>query len=224
MLPTSHELLAGAIDELETSAATGVFRTMDARFAAEASLVLGFSELAARASQILTRAPAQNFFAGAIMNFVPDADAIARLRKVHDIEAVEPNYPRFSKSVIEPIAESQIETSLAWHRRYDEALAHARKHPRQPPETCMVAEIAVTAAVLGDFATAEKLLGDKALRPGEVHAVRLTLAIEYVRYQRPLDAERVFASIEPVKGWARIVLALGFAGRMPWQIYPYADW
>jgi hypothetical protein len=123
------------------------------------------------------------------------------------------------------MARLEEETGLAWERRYDEAVALARQRPRKPQETSMVAEVASTAAVLGDFGTVDQLLRDEDLRSSESCAVRLVLAIEYARFQLYSEAERVIASLTPpVQGWKSVHLALGLAGRRPWAGYPYADY
>jgi hypothetical protein len=218
-------LLASVIDALKASAAAGKVNTSVVRFAGHACVVLGFSELAKRASRILELVPGDKFFAGAIMNFTPDTEAIRRSRRLSDVDVVEREFPPFQRSDVEAAARSQEETRLAWERQYDKALAIARANPRQPPETSMVAEIAATAAVLGDFGISEELLGDDALRSGEAYAVRIVLAIEYARGERRSEAERVVTGLKPpVQDWWGICLALGLAGRRPWAGYPYADY
>jgi hypothetical protein len=224
MLPTSHELLTSAITTLEAVCAAGRFDTSAMRSVGEAGLVLGLSEIADRASRLLGRAPDKAFFAGAIMNFTPDSNAIQRARRLRDLDVLEREYPPYRVSDIEQYARSQEETRLAWERRYGEALTVAREHPRQPPETSMVSEIASTAAVLGDFDIVEQLLRDE-LQPSRTYYVRLILVLEYARRQFRSEAERVILSLKPpVEGGAAVQLALGLAGRRPWGIYPYADW
>jgi hypothetical protein len=225
VLPTSHDLLAAVVDELDASAAAGNFHTGVIRQAGHASVVLGFSELAERVSRILTLVPKDKFFAGAIMNFTPDAEAFRRLRRLDDRDVVEREIPPFRSSDVEELARSREATRLAWERQYDRALAVALAHPRQPPETSMVAEIAATAAVIGDFDIAQQLLRDEALPPGDAYAVRIVLTIEYVRGQRHFEAEHVLTGLKPpVQDWWSIQLALGLAGRRPWGGYPYADY
>lgn len=225
MLPTSHDLLASTMDVLDALAAAGKFDTTITRSVGDACVVLGFDDLAERASRILVMTPGEDVFAGAIMNFTPDAEAIRRLRQLSDRDVLEREFPPFRRSDVEEAARSQNETSLAWERRYDEALAVARAHPRLPHETSMVAEIASTAAVLGDFAICEELLRDEVLRPGEAYSVRIVLAIEYARTEWHSESERVVTGLTPrVQGWESIHLALGLAGRRPWAGYPYADY
>lgn len=225
MLPTSHDLLASVVDALDASAAAGKVNTSVTRFAGHACIVLGFSELTQRVSRILALVPGEAFFAGAIMNFTPDTDAIRRRRRLSELDVLERELPAFRRSEVEEAARSREETRLACERRYDEALARARAHPRQPPETSMVAEIAATAAVLGDFGICENLLGDEVLLSGEAYAVRIVLAIEYARCQRHSEAARVVTGLNPpAQDWWGICLALGLAGRRPWAGYPYADY
>jgi hypothetical protein len=225
MLPTSHNLLADTINALDASATAGRFNTVMMRVAGEASIVLRFHDLAGRVGRILALMPDEAFFIGAVTNFTPDSEAINRCRRLRDLDVIEREFPPFRRSDVEEMANVQEETRLAWQRRYDEALAIAREHPRKPPETSMVAEIASTAAVLGDFATVDQLLMNEDLRPSESHTVRLVLAIEYARCQLYSGAERVIASLTPpLQGWTSIHLALGLAGRRPWAGYPYADY
>jgi hypothetical protein len=225
MLAASHDLLTRTITELEASFAAGRFDTSAMRRTGEACLLVGFSELADHASRLLARSPKEAFFAGAIMYFTPDANAIERLRRLRDVDVLERDFPPFRRSDVEEGARSQEETRLAWERRYGDALRLAREHPRQPPETSMVSQIASTAAVLGDFHIVEQILRDEAVPSGEAYYVRLILAIEYARCQVRPEAERVITGLAPpVQGWHAVQLALGLSGRRPWGGYPYADW
>jgi hypothetical protein len=222
---SSHNLLVSTIDVLDASAAAGRFNTAMIRAAGEACVVLRFYELAERVGRILALVPKEAFFAGALANFTPDSEAIQRCRRLRDLDVVACEFPPFRRSDVEEMARLQEETRLAWQRRYDEALALARERPRKPPETSMVAEIASTAAVLGDFGTVDQLLRNEDLRSSESYAVRVVLAIEYARWQLHSEAERVIANLTPpVQGWKSIHLALGLAGRRPWAGYPYADY
>jgi len=204
--------------------AHGRFDTTLIRAMGEACSVLGFSDLRERAAAMLVAAPRNAFFAGAIMNFVPDSEAIARLRQLRSCKVLEQEFPIFRLGDVEPIAAVEKTTRLAWQGEYDAAFKLSLIQPRPAPLTSATTEIALTASVCGSFHIAEGVLKDPTLRGGEAHLIRLVLVIEYSRANMSSDANRAEKMLPAIQGWEAIHLALGLAGLRPWATYPYPDY
>lgn len=219
----AHQLLAIVVQQIEAEAREGL-NTFLIRAAIEACVVLGFNDLGARATAVFASIPDEAFFAGAIKNFEPTAGALSRLRQMHKLDALNQRLPPFRKDLVEEVAVLQEPTRLAWHGMYEDAFAAGRVLRREPHETSAIAEIAVTAAILGDFRIAEDVIKDEILSPGDTHLIKLVLAIEYARAQMFSEAARVTESLLPLQGFDCIYLALGRSGRRPWEIYPYPDY
>jgi hypothetical protein len=217
-------LLEGALSFVEDHVQRGQYHTLLARKLVEACTVLDFADLATSARALLQKAPDSAFFAGAIMNFVPDSGAVARMRRGSTIEEIQRSYPWFKKSDIERMARSQEATRFAWERNYRDALDVAPSQDRASHETPAIVEVALTAAVLGDFAIAEDILQDEHIGPGPVHLGRIVLAIEYTRAGLYAKANATAARIQLIGPWEAINFALGFSGRQPWPGYPYPDY
>ncbi len=217
-------LLEGALRLVEDHVQRGQFHTLLVRKIVEACTVLDFADLATSARALLQKAPDSAFFAGAIMNFIPDSGAVARMRRGSTIEEIQRSYPWFEKSAIERIARSQEATRIAWERNYRDAVAAAPTQDRAPHETPAIVEVALTAAVLGDFAIAEDILQDEHIGPGPVHLGRMVLAIEYTRAGLYAKARATAGRLQLIGPWEAIHFALGFSGRQPWAGYPDPDY
>lgn len=87
-------------------------------------------------------------------------------------------------------------------------------------------EVAETLAVLGEFDAARRIASDPALEAVRRRGVQLVLVIELFRRGR-VDEARLLAEELASVGlsvWERVHLALAFAGREPWGVYPFPDY
>jgi hypothetical protein len=85
-------------------------------------------------------------------------------------------------------------------------------------------ELGAISAVLGRFDAAREIARDAAPLIYRRLSIPLVLAIE--RFRRGEEAAEAMRELEgaEITPWDRIALALGFAGREPWDGYPFADW
>jgi hypothetical protein len=131
-------------------------------------------------------------------------------------------HPVYSESeILEPIrqeAASNPSLALALDRRYDEAFAISQSDRG-------LEEIADIQALLGDFDDALQTVRSRVAEPRRT-GLLVVIALETFRRGQ---VNRTYAILEELEArnvqmWDRLHLALGFAGRMPWNSYPLPDY
>lgn len=114
--------------------------------------------------------------------------------------------------------------ALAWQRNYRRALRACE--PPRPGLTPASAEVATTAAVLGDFDVALAVLGRSEIGEGARAMILSALVVEQARAGDEAGAHRSYEALLEVdrSGWSRTHVCIGLTGREPWGGYPYADY
>jgi hypothetical protein len=219
----ARQHLEASASNLETEANKVRYNTFDIRALASAAAILGQSDIAERALALLQTAPDASFWAGAITNVELPKIVPERLRTLGTPEQLEKQHPKYCQQrIVERIC-SCLATDehllLCVEGRIEEARSKA--HPGLQLE-----EVAATLAVLGEFDAALSIARGQLLEAFRRRNVTLVLVIEFYRRGRIGDSEAILAELESAGLGAceRIHLALGFAGREPWDGYPYPDW
>lgn len=216
-------LLQAGIEELERAARKGSYNTLAIRALGSAAKVLRREAIANRAVTLLRAAPDEMFGAGALTNIELPAGAPERMRALGDLEALEKRHPPYRADVlverIRSYAAREQHFALCLEGRFREAELLARSGVR-------LEEVAETLAVLGEFDAARRIASDPALEAVRQRGVLLVLVIEMFRRGRVDEARLLREELESVglSVWERVHLALAFAGREPWAVYPFPDY
>lgn len=215
--------LEAGIEELERDAREGRHHTLCIRALGGAAKVLGHHPVTDRAIDLLRAAPDQAFSAGMITNIQLPATFLERMRTVEPLAELEKHHPLYdADKLVERIrscASTGKHLALCLEGRVPEARVLAGSG--LPLE-----EVGDTLAVLAEFDAARSVAGDPALEAFRQQGVRFVLVIELFRRRHVAEAGALLGALESagLGAWARIHLALGFAGREPWGGYPFPDW
>jgi hypothetical protein len=193
--------------------------TMLARFAGDATLLLGFEQLTPRYVRMLKRSRWKGFFGGMITNmrlpwFVP-----RRLRQLTPIEKIETDHPVFPEDYATHI----------FNKCYSEML------PCITSGFGGLLEMATTELAREEAALSQALLGlyDEAMNTSQCLTdrhrqdnVRFVIAIEHYRHNRIEEAQAIQSTFSDgmLTGWGGAQFALGICNRVPWEPYPYPDY
>jgi hypothetical protein len=213
--------LEAGMGELESDAEEGRYNTLCIRAFASAAAVLQQQDVVDRAIRLLGAAPDKSFWAGTISNFALPKTVPEGLRTIDAPKKLEEQHPCYREEEIVGRIRSLPEErfALCLEGRFQDARSKAG-------QSLWLEEVGDTLAVLGKFDTALSVARDPALEDFRQKGVLLVLAIELFRHRRMEESEAILAELESsgLSAWERIQLALGFAGRVPWDGYPYPDW
>jgi hypothetical protein len=219
----AREQLRAAVDSLEAIAAVGPVNTFSARALVRATLLLEEHDLAQRAVAILCQIPDRAFYAGLITNMELPNDFAERMKQVptrDELERQHPVYGRDAKlAAIYQSAESSPHIRLCLEGSYEDAEAVAGNGVK-------LEEVGDTLAVLGEFDRAYALATGPKMEEFRRSGVLFVLVIELFLAGDLTWSRELLAKFEAtgMDEGSRVHLALGFAGREPWRVYPYPDW
>lgn len=216
-----REQLECAVSWLERAAAAGTPHVTPLEQAVDVATLLHAPDLAVRAWAVLARAPPEAWRAGVITN-IPFDPATARPRPLErPREALDRDYPVRVQSDLEADLRARhkpgdMHIGLCANGHVEEAISVTREDVERE-------EVCSTLAVLGRIDEALALAGRLGLEPFRRRGVELVACIELVRVgrRREADARLATLSLDPHD---HLHLALGFANRRPWGIYPFPDW
>jgi hypothetical protein len=211
------EQIQRSVTEIEGDASRGQYVWNLIGDVANVARLLGGGELATRALRVLHESSPPEYYLK---------------RAARSVEELERDYPLYQESrildMMQAAALREPHLALALEGRYDQALANAEWATE-------VEEIGETRAVRGDFEGAVLCLQLLA-EPGCKHfgvgfesrqkALLVVIAIELFRRGLNEQAQIVLSDLESrrIESWYRVNLAVGLAGREPWQGYPYPDY
>jgi hypothetical protein len=219
----AREQLLAAVESLEAKSARGPVNTFSARALVAATLLLGEHDLAVRAESVVRAIPDSAFGSGMITNIELPGDFAERMRRVPTREELENRHPVYDRdaklAAIYRCAESSRHIQLCLEGNFEEAEAVAGNG-------VMLEEVGDTLAVLGEFDRAYTIATESKLEEFRRSGVLFVMAIElFLAGELAWSGELLdeFAAKGMDEG-SRVQLALGFAGREPWRVYPYPDW
>lgn len=196
-------------DKTELAPAFGIMEAL------EAAILLDFPDIVETLEPLHAKASLQDPLKHAISNIERYKEKLARPQnKIRSTEDLDHEYPIWTEDYLPKII-----------RQLDEKHLNA----------CLIGkgERAVDLATRdidrSDVANAMLVLGhiDEAIAlfPNRPDPFDLVLAIELFRRQRREDAlSQIDALVDIEYPGMATQLALGIAGRIPWQIYPFSDW
>ncbi len=212
-------LLASVADELETMFnAHRCCNTLLARFAGDATILLGFDELTRRYSLLLKRSKWRGFFGGIITNARLPSFVPKRLRQLTPLDKIETEHPVFpNEYAAEVFRKCYPEMLPCIDDGFDSLLSTASTE-------FVIEEVALSQAILGlhdDALVTTQWLTER----NRKNHVRFVIAIEEYRRDRIDEAQAVQAKFEDgtLAGWGGAQFALGICNRVPWSLYPYPD-
>lgn len=216
----ARSLISTATNMIEQDAAKrGNFNHSCARLIGESAKLLERNDLVERIERLLRILTPESYWAGVITNIsLPDTlpDSVF---KIADRASILEWHPPYNDAYIDKlrIREQGEHVQLCVAHEFDAGFASAQSELGKT-------EVALTAAILGEFEAAESLVPKlpKSHRRNHVH---LVLAIEYYRRDRVADAERMTNQIGSTIGiWDMCHLAIGITSYVPWLGYPYPDY
>ncbi|MAT14065.1 MAG: hypothetical protein CMJ46_02200 [Planctomyces sp.] len=216
----AYSLLSDVVVELEFKLMqTGSCNSLLTRCAGEASLALGFSELAERCESLLQRSDWDGFFGGVFTNIelpevVPD-----QMCELSEYEEAERRFPVFP----EDNAESAIQ------KHYPEFHERGLADPIDAlTGTDLEFELECTAlsfVLLGEVNRAMEFAKTIKEKERRFHVIA-TIALEHFRHGNTEAADH-FLSMLPsdwLSHWYAVRFAVGICNRIPWELYPYPDY
>jgi hypothetical protein len=215
--------LLSCISQLELAASSGQLNTLCARKLANVASLLNQQEVVRRACHLLAAAPDGAFYAGILTNVKLPKTPPKSLRTIDPIDKIESAHPPFSE--VDLIRSISLASETSEHLAF--CLAGRFQEAKSTAKAGLdLEEVGDTLAILQQFETAFEIARDPALDEFRRSGVLLVLMIELFRSGRVEESLAILADFEStgIDGWTRIQLALGFAGRVPWQGYPFPDW
>lgn len=216
----ASNLLKSVAEELETAfRAHHSCNTMLARYAGDATLILGFNDLTPRFSRLLKQSKREGFYGGVITSkrlpwFVP-----RRERQLTPIEKINTDHPAFTDDFpVETFAKFYPEMLPCLGSGFDALLDAATTE-------LAIEEIALSQAILGRYNDAI----NTSSRLKESHRrnnVQFVIGIEQFRLGLFSDFQAFKDRLEDgtLAGWGGAQFALGICNRVPWCPYPFPDY
>lgn len=199
----------------QQNVATGSFPIYSAEKALDAATLLGFTEQSKKLEKLLSGKTVGDKLKHTITNIiVPKEKLDQSLGTSEKIDKLSDRYPIFDGDYISnEITQNDRPSFLeCLNGNFDRAISMAS-------DEWEISCIAGIMLVMGEFESAIELF------PNKPDPFELVLAIELFRRDRIVEAQPVLEKILLNNDWwAHSDLALGIAGRVPWQVYPFNDY
>lgn len=216
-LKIAGRLLTRAVAQVESFAETGKpFGVIDAKNAYDAVRLLGFDDLSVRLHDVLRDLTFADEWHGAYTNIKVSPERLAEKLAFKSMEEVEAYFPPFTAEYVAYVLNRYGKHLYACNTfDFDQALLHA-------PEELDKVEVAHAAVMLGEFDLGSRIIGKF---PGRRFDFNVVLCIELCRWGRHIEAGLLIAKLmEKEDVGIANQLALGIAGRVAWQVYPFPDY
>ena len=215
----SKQLLLGVAEKLEESDRTrGGFNHLAARYAGNASRLLGFSDAEAHFQRLLASLTVEAYWAGAITNL--DTNELpSGAKELSPLSEIECNHPVFPDDYAEALLGRMGEhLSPCASRDYGRAFSLAATELAKE-------EVILAQVLMGDYRQAVdsfSLLSES----DRQHNVQFVMTIELYRRNMTNEAQDIHRRLpkDILCEWGAAQMAVGVADHVPWQVYPFPDY
>jgi len=196
----------------------GACNTLVAKYAGNASLILGFDDLADRYLHLILDVTPDRYWAGVLTNLPRDEVPVAA-KKLDDLADINRQHPIFCDNYIETVVNKFCPHLLpCLSGDYETALSSADSQ-------LMTEEIILIQVMRGEIELAMSSISrlSEQWRKDGVHFVT---AIELHRKGRHEEAEQTLKVLgdDFFDDWGLAQMALGISNRVPWTPYPFPDY